>query len=108
MLASGDGSVSGAAWNSARLRAMPEDFREVAPSLGIRQAKARWVAGQPTIMRWCAEAGIKLEKKAAGTLPSIPPKDFREVVGLTKKEACQRWNVGMTTLQRWLKDTGFR
>lgn len=89
----------------AARRSMPDDFVEVAHRLQRRTSHIQgyYGAGQTTIARWMAEAGIPM--RGSNTRPT--PTDFLQVApSMSIMELSRHYRADKGTVRRWVDEAG--
>jgi hypothetical protein len=86
-------------------RPMPEDFPIYAPIETNDKLRDRYSCGEPLVLRWRRECGIKSPSNAKVT--GDAPDNFAAMVaGLYRFEAAERFGVSRFKINRWAKETG--
>lgn len=89
-------------------RAMPADFRTVAPGRTINELQKVYQAGPDAIRRWRREAGLQ-------PIAPVPPGQPRRSVpdgfalvarGMTMKQLRERFGASEPLIRRWCAETG--
>lgn len=91
----------------AARRAMPDDFVEVAHRLQRRtiHIQGHYGAGQTTIARWMAEAGIP----SIGCSLRPVPDDFAQVAPtMFQSKLAKHYKTSEIAVKRWFKETGVK
>lgn len=93
---------------SARRRAVPADFAEVAVGKGLDKLVHHYSAGLGTVKRWLQESGIDRGQLATnGWVKRPAPDDFTTNAPVcTVAQLCHLYGVSSTIISRWLAETG--
>jgi hypothetical protein len=84
----------------------PEDFREVAATMGRRALKEHYGVGQDIVTRWFREIGGNPRSDMQHTRKPVP-EDFTALAPSMTAVALQKhYGVGERVVVRWLKETG--
>lgn len=90
-----------------KTRAVPDDFRDVAPGRTINELHRHYRAGPATICRWREEAGINVPKPVPPSTRRPVPDGFALVArGMTIKQLRERFGASEPLVRRWCAETG--
>lgn len=85
------------------LMQMPDDFHEIAPTLGCHKLARHYRVADKTARRWLYESGLNRP------FHKVIPEDFEGVAPtLTVPEAQARWGMSFQTIYRWEKVKGIK
>lgn len=89
-------------------RAMPDDFRDVAPGKSLNELQRIYGCGPDAARRWRNEAGIEWKKPAVARTPrrAVPDGFALVASSMTMKQLRERFGAGESLIQRFCRDAG--